>query len=153
MTEKENKAYLAKNEGKEHLYTVAYTYHGTGNGYPAGDGVFVCPLATEESHTSAATKNKRVSSMAANGIDYAGISEQRSINGGAYKTISKTDFKYDSHGNEIQGKVYPSYGTARKKKSFRTTTPTTASDSRQKRPSPSPQQNGRRTTAPTPKKK
>ena len=52
-----------------------------------------------------------VSTVAANGIDYASISEQRSVNGGAYKTISKTDFQYDGQGNETQGKVYPSYST------------------------------------------
>lgn len=49
--------------------------------------------------------------MASNGVDYASISEQRSINGGEYETISRTDFQYDAHGNETQGKVYPSYRT------------------------------------------
>lgn len=57
------------------------------------------------------TKNKLVSTLSANGVDYASISEQRSVNGGAYQTISKTDFQYDEQGNEIQGKVYPSYST------------------------------------------
>ncbi len=111
LTEKENKAYLAKNRGKEHLYTTTYTYQGTGNGYPAGDAAMVCLLVTEESYMSAATRHKMVSAVAANGIDYASISEQKSVNGGAYKTISKTDFRYDGHGNETQGKVYPSYST------------------------------------------
>ncbi len=111
LTDKENKAYLAKNRGKEHLYTTTYTYQGTGSGYPAGDAAMVCPLITEESYAGANTKNKLVSAVAANGIDYASISEQRSINGGAYKTISKTDFQYDGQGNETQGKVYPSYST------------------------------------------
>ncbi len=111
LAEKENKAYLVKNRGKEHLYTTTYTYQGTGNGYPAGDAAMVCPLITEESYAGANTKNKLVSAVAANGIDYAGISEQRSINGRAYKTISKTDFQYDGQGNETQGKVYPSYST------------------------------------------
>ncbi len=109
LTDKSSKAYLAKNKGKEHLYTTSYTYQGTGKGYPAGDTAFVCPLVTEESYTSATTKNKLVSTVAANGVDYASISEQRSINGGAYKTISKTDFQYDDQGNKTQGKVYPSY--------------------------------------------
>lgn len=52
-----------------------------------------------------------MSTLSANGVDYASISEQRSVNGGAYQTISKTDFQYDEQGNEIQGKVYPSYST------------------------------------------
>ncbi len=111
ITEKENKAYLAKNKGKEHLYTKTYTYQGTENGYPAGDAAFVSPLLAQESYVGAETKNRIVSRMADNGIDYASISEQRSVNGGAYKTISKTDFQYDGQGNETQGKVYPSYST------------------------------------------
>ena len=119
LTDKENKAYLVKNRGKEHLYTTTYTYQGTGNGYPAGDAAMVCPLVTEESYTSAATRHKMVSTVAANGIDYASISEQRSINGGAYKTISKTDFQYDGKGNEIQAKVCPSYSTDGEKEVIR----------------------------------
>ena len=119
LTEKQNKAYLAKNRGKEHLYTTTYTYKGTGNGYPAGDTAMVCPLVTEETYAGAGTKNKMVSTVAANGIDYASISEQRSINGGAYKTISKTDFQYDGQGNETQGKVYPSYSTDGEKEAIR----------------------------------
>lgn len=112
QTEKSSKAYLAKNKGKEHLYTTAYAYHGTGTGYPAEDTPYtLCTLLTEEKFISAGTKNRLVSSAAPNGIDYASISEQRSINGGAYETITRTDFQYDSHGNETQGKVYPSYGT------------------------------------------
>ena len=111
LTNKSSKAYLVKNKGKEHLYTTTYTYQELGGGYPAGDAAMVCPLITEESYAGANTKNKLVSAVAANGIDYASISEQRSVNGGAYKTISKTDFQYDGQGNETQGKVYPSYST------------------------------------------
>lgn len=110
LTEKSSKAYLAKNKGKEHLYTRTYAYQ-SAQGYPAGDDAFACPVVTEESYASANTKNRLASTVASNGIDYASISEQRSVNGGAYKTISKTDFKYDEQGNEIQGKVYPSYST------------------------------------------
>ena len=111
LTDKSSKAYVKKHKGKEHLHTTTYTYQGTGNGYPAGDTAFVCPLVTEESYLSAGTKTKLVSTVAANGIDYASISEQKSVNDGAYKTISKTEFQYDEQGNEIQGKVYPSYNT------------------------------------------
>ncbi len=109
LTKKFPKAYLKKNQGKEALFTTTYTYQGTDTGYPAEDGIFVCPFITQESYASATTKNKLVSSMASNGVDYASISEQRSINGGEYETISRTDFQYDSHGNETQEKVYPSY--------------------------------------------
>ena len=111
LTDKENKAYLAKNRGKEHLYTTTYTYHGAGNGYPAGDTPFVCSVRTQENYTAANTRTRTESSLAANGIDYAGISEQRSINGGTYKTISKTDFQYDRQGNETQATIYPSYSS------------------------------------------
>ena len=109
LTKQSPKASLAKNKGKEHLYTTTYTYQGTGSGYPAGDAAFVSPLLTQESYAGAETKNKIVSRMADNGIDYASILRQRSIKGGEYKTISRTDFKYDGQGNETQGKVYPSY--------------------------------------------
>ena len=44
-------------------------------------------------------------------MDYASISEQKSVNGGAYRTLTKTDFTYDEHGNETRGRVYPSYDT------------------------------------------
>lgn len=111
LSEKSPKAYRKKNKGKEELFTTTYTYQGTDVGYPAEDGIFVCPLVMQESYASATTKNKLVSSVASNGIDYASISEQRSVNGGEYETITRTDFQYDSHGNETQGKVYPSYGT------------------------------------------
>ncbi len=119
LTEKQNKAYQAKNRGKEHLYTTTYTYHGAGNGYPAGDTPFVCPVRTRESYTAANTRNRTESSLAANGIDYASISEQRSVNGGAYKTISKTDFQYDGQGNETRAKVYPAYSTDGAKEAIR----------------------------------
>ena len=111
LAEKSPKAYLAKNQGREHLYTTTYVYHGTDMGYPAEDGIFVCPLVMQESYASATMKNRLVSSVASNGVDYANISGQRSINGGKYETITRTDFQYDSHGNETQGKVYPSYST------------------------------------------
>ena len=111
LNAKSPKAYMAKNRGREHLYTTTYVYQGTDAGYPAEDGIFVCPLVIQESYSSEATKNKLVSSVSSNGIDYASISEQRSVNGGEYETITRTDFQYDEHGNETQGKVYPSYGT------------------------------------------
>ena len=111
LTEKAPQAYLAKNRGKEHLYTVTYAYHNTDAGYPADDKPFcLCTLIKQELYDSAKTKIKLESKTASNGIDYSSISEQRSVNGSAYKTVSKTDYKYDSHGNEIQGKVYPTYG-------------------------------------------
>ncbi|MCH5266649.1 MAG: RHS repeat protein, partial [Lachnospiraceae bacterium] len=112
LTEKSPRAYLKKNSGKQALYTTTYTYQGTNAGYPLEDTPYSrCTLVTEESYTSANTKNRLVSTVASNGIDYASIYEQRSVNGGDYKTISKTDFQYDGKGNETQGKVYPSYST------------------------------------------
>ena len=110
LTDKSSKAYLAKNRGKEHLYTTTYTYN-TDSGYPVGDTAFACPPVMTESYISKNVKKRIQSQMAANGIDYASVLEQKSINGGACKTISKTDFLYDEHGNETQGKVYPSYST------------------------------------------
>ena len=45
LTEKAPQAYLAKNRGKEHLYTVTYAYHNTDAGYPADDKPFcLCTL-------------------------------------------------------------------------------------------------------------
>ena len=106
------KAYLTKNKGKEHLYTTTYAYHGADTGYPAEDTPYsLCTLLSEERHTSAGTKKRLFATIAANGIDYASILQQRSIKGGEYKTISRTDFQYDEQGNETQGKVYPSYST------------------------------------------
>ena len=112
LTEKSPKAYLAKNKGKEHLYTVTYAYHNTDAGYPADDRPFcLCILTKQELYDSAKTKIKLESKIASNGIDYSSISEQRSVGGAAYKTVSKTDFKYDAQGNETQGKVFPTYGS------------------------------------------
>ena len=112
LTEKSPKVYLAKNKGKEHLYTVTYAYHNTDAGYPADDRPFcLCILTKQELYDSAKTKIKLESKIASNGIDYSSISEQRSVGGAAYKTVSKTDFKYDAQGNETQGKVFPTYGS------------------------------------------
>ncbi|MCH5252901.1 MAG: hypothetical protein J1F22_07995 [Lachnospiraceae bacterium] len=112
LTEKDSEAYLKKNSGKEKLYTTIYTYHGTDKGYPTEDIPFsLCTLTTEEAYTSANTKSRSVNKVATNGVDCVSISEQRSVNGGTYKTIFKTDFKYDDKGNETQGKIYPSYSS------------------------------------------
>lgn len=110
LTEKSPKAYLAKNKGKEHLHTVTYAYHNTNAGYPVEDKPFcLCTLTKQEFYDSEKTKIKLESKTASNGIDYSSISEQRSVNGATYKTISKTDFQYDAQGNETQGKVFPTY--------------------------------------------
>lgn len=111
LTDKSSEAYLAKNKGKEHLYTTTYTYQGTNTGYPKGDTALRCLTLSCESYVSANTKKKVVGLMEKNEMDYAAVLEQKSVNGGAYKTISKTEFKYDEQGNEIQGKIYPSYST------------------------------------------
>ncbi len=111
LTEIHPSAYLQKNSGKEHLHTTTCTYHGTKNGYPAGDAPFLCPQRTQEIYSAANTRTRTESSLTANGIDYAGISEQRSVNGGAYKTITRSEFRYDKHGNEIQATIYPSYSS------------------------------------------
>ncbi len=85
-----------------------------------GDKAFVCPLLAQESYTGGtAVKSRWTASLAANGTDYASIAEQRSVDGGAYRTITKTDFQYDTRGNEIQGTVYPSYSTDGEKEAIR----------------------------------
>lgn len=112
LTEKQPSAYLAKNSGKEALYTTTYTYNGTNAGYPEEDIPFsLSTLLTQEQYISENTKSRLVSNVAENGVDYTSILEQKSVAGGGYQTISKTDYTYDSQGNEIQGKVYPSYST------------------------------------------
>ncbi|MCM1440225.1 MAG: RHS repeat-associated core domain-containing protein, partial [Roseburia sp.] len=120
LTSKGPRAYLKKNKGKEYLYTTTYTYHATDKGYPAGDAAALLSiLAAQESYSSASTKVRTVGTVASNSMDYASISEQRSVNGGAYKTISRTDFQYDARGNETQGKACPSYGTDGEKEVIR----------------------------------
>ena len=112
LTETSPKAYLKKNSGKKQLFTTTYTYHDADAGYPGEDKPFcLCTLTKQEFYDSEKTKIKLESKTAANGIDYSSISEQRSVDGTAYKIISKTDFQYDGHGNETQGKVYPYYST------------------------------------------
>lgn len=111
---------MKKNKGKEHLYTTIYTYHATDKGYPLGDvAAYLSVIATQENYSAAGTKMRTVGTVATNGTDYASIFEQKSVNGEEYKTISRTDFTYDAQGNEIQGKVYPSYGTDGEKEVIR----------------------------------
>ena len=120
LIEKSPKAYLAKNKGKEYLHTVTYAYYNTNTGYPAEDKPFcLCTLIRQEFYDSVKTKIKLESKITSNGIDYSSISEQRSVNGTAYKTISKTDFQYDAQGNETQGKVFPTYGSDGEKEIIR----------------------------------
>ncbi len=86
-------------------------------------------------YASAKTKTRTVSSLAEGGIDYATILEQKSVNGGAYKTISKTDFTYDAHGNERpRGKSTLPTVPMEKRKSSETIMLTTVWDSRRRRP-------------------
>lgn len=110
LTSKSPRAYLKKNKGKEHLFTTTYNYHATDKGYPAGDAAAaLSTLESQENYSSAGTKVRMTGVIASNGMDIISISGQKSVGGGAYQTISKTDFSYDAHGNEIQGKVYPAY--------------------------------------------
>lgn len=119
ISQKKPGAYLAKNEGNESLFTTTYTYQGTEQGYPAEDVPFSrCILLTSEEFISGKTKCKMNGTLAKNGIDYASISEQRSVDGGAYQTCSMTDFFYDEQGNEICGISYPSYSRDEKKESI-----------------------------------
>lgn len=112
LSNKGPQAYLKKNNGKESLFTTTYTYRGTEGGYPSEDKQFsLCTVVTQEQCLSEKTKYRLTSTLTKNGIDYASILEQRSVNNGVYKTISKINFDYDAQGNEIQGKVYPSSST------------------------------------------
>lgn len=112
LDRKAPQAYLAKNRGKEALFTTTYTYYGTDRGYPTEDTPFSrCIPLTEEQYLSKNTKTKTVSSVTENGTDYRSISVSRSVDGGEYQTLSRTDYTYDTSGNEIREKVYPSYNT------------------------------------------
>ena len=116
LTEKSPKAYLAKNKGKEHLHTVTYAYHNTDAGYPADDRPFcLCTLTKQEFYDSAKTKIKVTGKVIADHMDYASIIKQKSVSGGAYKIITKSDYKYDNLGNEIQEKTYPFYNISEEK--------------------------------------
>ena len=110
LTEKMPKAYLAKNKGKEHLYTTIYQYKVV-EGYPTEDKPFISTLEATESYLSAFTGMRTKVDLANNGVDYASISSERSINGSEYKIYTRTDYLYDSYGNQIQSKIYPSYCT------------------------------------------
>ena len=111
LTDKSSKAYLAKNKGKEYLYTTTYTYGCMDNGYPKKDVAFRSYSLSKEYYCSKNVKKKVIGYVDEAKNNYSTILEQKSINGEAYKTISKTDYQYDGQGNETQGKVYPSYST------------------------------------------
>lgn len=112
LENKQPGAYRKKNIGKEYLFKTTYTYYNTGAGYPAEDTSFsLCTLITEESYISAKTKIMVTGEVEGGNIDYSSIMKQKSINGGTYKIITKSDYKYDAFGNETQEKTYPAYST------------------------------------------
>lgn len=120
LTEKLPGTYLKKNKGKEFLHRKNYTYYNTDTGYPEEDKSFsLCTLIAEESYISENTKIMVTGKVAAGNTDYTSIMKQKSVNGGAYKIITKTDYKYDSFGNEIQEKTYPSYNILGEKEVIR----------------------------------
>ena len=112
LTEKCPEAYLVKNQGKEELFTITYTYYETTNGYPAEDVPYaLCILISQEEYSSANTKNRLVGMLSGNRIDYSTILTQQCANDKEYETITKIDYNHDEAGNETQEKVYPSYST------------------------------------------
>ncbi len=112
LENKQPGAYRKKNVGKEYLFSKTYTYYNTGVGYPAEDTSFsLCTLIAEENYTSANTKIMISGKVEEGNIDYTSIMKQKSVNGGAYKIITKSDYKYDTFGNETQEKIYPAYST------------------------------------------
>lgn len=112
LTKKGPLAFLERNKGNESLYTTTFTYEYNAGGYPAEDVPFsLCILTGDEEYISASTKMRLMATVSENGVDYESVSEQQSVNGGEFETLVKTDFQYDSSGNEIQGKVYSSYNT------------------------------------------
>lgn len=112
LTQKDAKAYLIKNKGKEYLFTTEYGYYGTDKGYPKEDSPYtLCMLIKEEEYLSKSTKSKLVANMAKNGVDYLNVEEQIREGDGKYRIISKSDFTYNDKGNLTSEKVYPCYGT------------------------------------------
>ncbi len=112
LTRKSPKAYKAKYAGKEHLFTAHYAYYQTAQGYPAEDKPFcLCTLIKDEEYLNGSDKVKLVSTIADNGLDYKTISEEIKEGNRDYRTISKTDFSYDTKGNETKGIVYPYFDT------------------------------------------
>ena len=75
----------------------------------------LCTLTKQEFYDSAKTKIKVTGKVIADHMDYASIIKQKSVSGGAYKIITKSDYKYDNLGNEIQEKTYPFYNTSEEK--------------------------------------
>lgn len=80
------------------------------------------------------TKIKVTGKVIADHMDYASIIKQKSVSGGAYKIITKSDYKYDNLGNEIQEKTYPFYNTSEEKEVILNDYTYNASDSRLRRP-------------------
>lgn len=112
LTEKMPKAYLAKNKGKEHLYTNVYTYSVSEDGYPSEDTAYsFCTMLSRESYLSEKNKIRISGKLTDDGLEYANIEESKSVDGERYQVLSRTNYAYDEQGNEIQSINYPSFET------------------------------------------
>lgn len=110
LTEKSPKAYMKKYAGKEHLFTTSYTYFNTDSGYPKNDrGYTLCTAREIVNYLNSTTKERVISTLAANGIDVSADVRQIQKGNQDYKTLSRTEFTYDQSGNELKGRRYPDY--------------------------------------------
>lgn len=110
LTEKSPKVYMAKYAGKEHLFTTSYTYFNTGSGYPEKDiGYTLCTTREIVNYLNSNTKERVLSTLAANSIDISTDVRQIQKGNQEYQTLSKTEFTYDKAGNELSGKRIPDF--------------------------------------------
>lgn len=111
LQERSNKAYLAKNAGKENLFTTTYTYFNTDKGYPLdGQTGYVLSLQkSEEYYLDSKSKSKMEGTLGKNQIDLIKSFSSINQNNKGYQVTSVSEMTYDSHGNETQEKVYPEY--------------------------------------------
>lgn len=121
LTEITPNAYLAKNEGKEELFTTTYTYFDENNGYP-DDVTKAYVLNIEESqeyYLDETTKTKTESILGENQVDSVKSMKSLNKNNAGYEVISVSETSYDANGNEVSKKILSRICRKRNKRSYR----------------------------------
>lgn len=110
LTVKAPKAYQKKYQGKEHLFTTTYSYHG--GAYPKEDKPYVLnQKKTYETYEDKNTKCREEYFLASNQIDMNKMNKYISQNNAAYRLLDVKDIIYDKYGNITLAKNYPDYST------------------------------------------
>ncbi|MBD5088838.1 MAG: RHS repeat-associated core domain-containing protein [Clostridiales bacterium] len=111
LTEISPNAYLAKNQGKEKLFTANYTYFNINNGYP-NDITKSYVLNMEQSreyYLDETTKSRTETILGENQVDSVKTTESLQKNNAEYKVISVSETSYNANGNVVSEKYYPNY--------------------------------------------